>query len=310
MDIAILFLVFNRPELTARVFASIRDARPSRLYIAADGPRASRINENELCNLVRYISTRIDWPCEVKTLFQDRNMGCMRAVSSGIDWFFKHEKEGIILEDDVVPVPSFFTFCHEMLKKYKDDDRVGMIAGSNLISNELKSSDYFFSEIYSIWGWATWRRVWQSYKVELDDWPNAQKEYYLMNRFNAKLGRYFIDNFNNIKAGRIDTWDHQWAYNCIFNSKLCLTPSVNLVSNIGVDGTHSNQLSENHYRQCGEYVSVPWMHPKEVLTDYSWQNNFIEKKIKVESIIVSIIKLLLKNLGLFLVFKNIYKKVI
>ena len=124
LQTAVLFLVFNRPDTTAQVFEVIRQARPPRLYIAADGARPNRADEPELIARVREIATAVDWPCEVRTLFREENLGCKHAVSGGITWFFEHEEQGIILEDDCLPSQSFFWFCEELLEKYKDDKRV------------------------------------------------------------------------------------------------------------------------------------------------------------------------------------------
>src|SRR5690349_2048344 len=131
MKSAILFLVFNRPETTARVFEAIRAAQPPRLYVAADGPRASRIGESERCDLTRRIASAVDWPCDITTLFRAANLGCKNAVSSAISWFFEHEEEGVILEDDCLPDPSFFRYCDELLAHYRDDTRIGLISGNN-----------------------------------------------------------------------------------------------------------------------------------------------------------------------------------
>ncbi len=164
----VLFLVFNRPDSTRKVFDAIRSARPPKLYITADGPRPDRPAEAKLCSEVRAIASAVDWPCEVKTLFRESNLGCKAGVSSGITWFFSHEDEGIILEDDVLPVPTFFNFCDEMLERYRDDARVSMISGCNLISNHFSpKQSYFFSRYNLIWGWATWRRAWQHYDVAM-----------------------------------------------------------------------------------------------------------------------------------------------
>jgi len=119
----VLFLIFNRPDTTTRVFEAIRAARPERLYVAADGPRMTREGEAERCAEARRIATAVDWPCEVKTLFRETNLGCRAAVSGAITWFFEHEEEGIILEDDCLPDPSFFPYCTELLAHYRDTGR-------------------------------------------------------------------------------------------------------------------------------------------------------------------------------------------
>jgi hypothetical protein len=152
-----LFLVFNRPDTTSQVFEAIRKARPPKLYVAADGPRLDREGELEKCAQVRAIATAIDWPCELHTLFRDLNQGCKIAVSTAITWFFEHEEQGIILEDDCLPSQSFFLFCQEMLNHYKNDTRVWHVAGVYPFATDSRDCNaYCFSEYSPIWGWATW----------------------------------------------------------------------------------------------------------------------------------------------------------
>ena len=171
METAVLFLIFNRPENTDKVFKKIKNVKPKKLYIAADGPRENNINDKVNCLKAREVINKIDWNGEVKTLFRDKNLGCKLAVSSAIDWFFENEEMGIILEDDCLPDPSFFYFCQELLQKYKDDKRVMMISGFNYLLNSLEIREsYFFSNYYPIWGWATWRRAWKLYDNEMKNW--------------------------------------------------------------------------------------------------------------------------------------------
>ncbi len=182
MQSPILLLVFNRPDTTRQVFETIRAARPPRLYVAADGPRPGRAGEAERCAEVRELTTQIDWPCELKTLFRNENLGCKIGVSSAIDWFFQNEPEGIILEDDVVPLPSFFLYCDVLLDRYRNDIRVGVISGSNLVSNHLMLEEsYFFSRYNHIWGWASWRRAWDHYDVTMASWPEWRNNRGLQN---------------------------------------------------------------------------------------------------------------------------------
>uniref|UniRef100_UPI0040481839 nucleotide-diphospho-sugar transferase n=2 Tax=Bacteroidota/Chlorobiota group TaxID=68336 RepID=UPI0040481839 len=302
----ILFIVFNRPETTKEVFESIRKARPTKLYIAADGPREFRHDEAILCNEVRKIIQNVDWSCEVKTLFREKNMGCKLGVSSAIEWFFQNETEGIILEDDVLPNPDFYLFCDNMLMRYRDDERVIMITGNNLLGSNVVSNEYYFSEFYSVWGWATWKRSWNTYDVAIKDWPNQQLISYLKHRFNSKLFKYYYSGFNLIRDNKIDTWDHQWTYNCIFNSGYCVVPRANLIKNIGVYGTHSPGMSENHFIDFGEINVEALVHPERVLVDFNADLVFSHKKIKNTSALRSITTDVLKTIGVFNLLKRIY----
>ncbi len=240
----VLFLVFNRPESTREVFGAIRSARPPRLYIAADGPRVGRSGEAQLCNAVRDIAASVDWPCEVKTLFRETNLGCKLGVADGISWFFSHEDEGIILEDDVLPVPTFFAFCDEMLERYRNDARVSMISGCNLISSHFTPKhSYFFSRYSHIWGWASWRRAWQHYDVAMATWP-AWRDAGGLNELpgvSRLFKRHWRKLFDAVYDGKIDTWDYQWTFAIWRMGGLTVLPAVNQTYNLGfsADATHT-----------------------------------------------------------------------
>lgn len=161
-------MIFNRPDLTKISFEKIREYKPNLLYIAADGPRKDHKNEKELCDQARNIIEKIDWKCELKTLFREKNLGCKLAVSSAISWFFEHEEQGIILEDDVLVEFSFFTLCEELLEKYKNEEKISMISADNFSFGKCKTQgSYHFSYYSHVWGWATWRRAWKDYDVDL-----------------------------------------------------------------------------------------------------------------------------------------------
>jgi hypothetical protein len=240
---AVLFIVFNRPEPTNRVFEKIREARPARLYVAADGPRSLKTGEDILCTETREIITKVDWPCEVKTLFQPVNLGCRDAVSTAISWFFDNEEEGIILEDDCLPASSFFYYCDEMLNRYRTDDRVRHIGGSNLQQgNTWGEHSYYFSNMTHVWGWASWRRVWKDYDKTLSRYQEAEVKQQLINIFNDEMiAADWTSIFTRVKNGEINTWDYQLAFLNFFNNSLSVIPNQNLISNIGfgVDATHT-----------------------------------------------------------------------
>ena len=239
----ILFLIFNRPDFTQLVFDEIKKTKPSRLYVAADGPRKSKMGEVELCAETRKIIEQVDWKCELFTLFRDENLGCKKAVSFAITWFFSHEQEGIILEDDCLPNPTFFNYCEELLEKYRDDDRVMMICGDNFQEDVVCGDEsYYFSKNAHIWGWASWRRAWNKYDVDMGTYTEFKKQNQIRNIFqNVVMQRYWILIFDSVFAGKIDTWDYQWMYAILVNGGLNIMPNVNLISNIGFrsDATHT-----------------------------------------------------------------------
>lgn len=279
----VLFLVFNRLDTTIKVFESIRQAKPPKLYIAADGARESVKHEKEKVDEVRdYIIANIDWDCEVKSLFRDKNLGCKVAVSSAINWFFENEEMGIIVEDDCLPSLSFYWFCERMLNEYQNDERIMMISGTNYfldIRNNI-NNDYFYSRHFSIWGWATWKRAWDKYDVKMPTWrneiqPNDLK--FVSDRI--YIVKYFERMFDLIYLNSINTWDIQWVYTCLFNYGLCLTPSINMIHNIGVDGTHTNgDITDSHYLKSHDFESV-----KDIkLNKFIFPNEYYDGKLHFE----------------------------
>lgn len=239
----VLFLVFNRPIPTAKVFEAIRAARPPRLYIAADGPRAHREGEAARCAEVRDIVTRVDWPCEIRTLFRDENLGCKAAVSGGISWFFEQEEQGIILEDDCLPHPDFFSYCDALLERYRDDERVWVVTGDNFQRGARRGdASYYFSKYNHVWGWASWRRAWRHYQGDIPFWPEWRRSAdWMQHAANPVERRYWTKIFDRIHRNEIDTWDYPWTASIWHRGGLTATPNVNLVTNIGFgpDATHT-----------------------------------------------------------------------
>ena len=175
LNTPILFLIFNRPQSTKMVFEQIRAARPKQLFVAADGPRPFKNGEYEICKEVRRIATEVNWECELKTFFRDVNIGCGKAPFDAITWFFENVDEGIILEDDCLPGKNFFIFCQVMLEKYKNDEKIQSISGTNLLQDyDTGDSSYFFSFHSGIWGWATWKRAWMKNDYWVSKWGNPQ----------------------------------------------------------------------------------------------------------------------------------------
>lgn len=269
MRTAVLFLVFNRPDTTTRVFQAIRSAQPPRLYVAADGPRQGRAGEADRCAEVRRIASDVDWPCEVFTLFRDSNFGCKRAVSSAISWFFQHETEGIILEDDCLPDPSFFPYCETLLQRYRDDPRIACISGDNFISTVWRpQSSYYFSRYMHIWGWATWRRAWAGYDVDMKAWKDGTGAPLIDQLFahEPRDAEFWKSHFTQVADGLIDTWDYQWVFACWRQGGLGCMPASNLISNIGfgADATHTRSPESKHANLGVEPMPMPLRHPQAV----------------------------------------------
>jgi hypothetical protein len=247
MKSPLLFMVFARPETTALVFERIRRAEPSRLYVAADGPRPDRKTDEERCRAVREIALAVDWPCEVFTKLRPTNAGCRTNTIEALNWFFEHEPEGIILEDDCLPEPTFFRFCDEMLDYYREDPRVMAISGSSFApSLPVDGASYCFSGLPYIWGWATWRRAWEKYDGTFSDWPDRRSTNWLSQTVGGDRAAtsYWTNIYDLNRKGIIDTWDYAWAYTLRKAKGLCAVPAKALTLNIGFskDATHTQRV--------------------------------------------------------------------
>jgi len=239
---AVLFLIFNRPSATTRVFDMIRRAAPRRLYIAADGPRAARPAERALCEQTRAVVANPGWHVEVSHLYRENNLGCRDAVSSAIGWFFDHEEEGIILEDDCLPDLSFFRFAGEMLERYRDSADVMHISGDNFQQGRLRGDgSYYFSKYPHVWGWASWRRAWRHYDVAMSGFEKEGRDI-IKNTWTSPRERgYWIERMRRAAGNEFNTWDYQWAYTLWKHHGFAILPNMNLVANIGygADATHT-----------------------------------------------------------------------
>jgi len=277
----VAFFIFNRPDTTERVFAEIAKAKPSKLLVVADGPRPDRPGEADRCATTRAIIEKVDWDCEVIKNYSDTNLGCKRRVSTGLDWVFETVVEAIVLEDDCLPSQSFFPFCQELLERYRNDTRVMQICGSNFLKGwKRDDNSYYFSKYGPIWGWASWRRAWRHYDVDIRLWP-VVREKKLYENFcqNDDEAAYRINIYDKLISGEIDTWDFQWGFAKMVNSGLSVIPSVNLISNIGFggEGTHTVSAQGNTFADmeiCD--ISFPLSHPEIICADREADRRFME----------------------------------
>lgn len=270
INVPVLFLIFNRPDTTRQVFDEIRKAQPDRLFVAADGPRKDRPADYDLCTRTREIIQQVDWECNVSTLFREENLGCKRAISSAIDWFFTQVEEGIILEDDCVPDQSFFPYCQELLERYRNDERVMMISGDNFQSvHDRTEGSYYFSRYVHIWGWATWKRAWKYYDVEMKVWPEIREKGYLSDILSeTRAVKYWRSIFDAVYQGEVNTWDYQWVFSCWIQGGLSIMPSRNLVSNIGFDENSTHTKGETVFSRLPvKSIQFPLVHPNYVIRD-------------------------------------------
>ena len=282
----VAFIIFNRPETTARVFEAIRQARPTMLLVVADGPRPKRPGDVEQCAAARAVIDRVDWECQVLTNYAEGNLGCGRRISSGLTWVFEQVEEAIILEDDCLPHSDFFPFCASLLGRYRDDERVMMIGGTNFLGQFASPSSYLFSRFFAIWGWATWRRAWQKYDFTLPGWEayKAQRQvgYYYPQRY---VVDYITTMFDLIQHQRIDTWDIQWFYTCLFNNGLSIVPHVNLITNIGgAVGTHTIDGLSEPPLPTWPLDATALRHPKQVFADRVYDTALFQARLRTSLI--------------------------
>jgi hypothetical protein len=265
LESTVALFIFRRPDATARVLERILAAGPRRLLVVADGPRADKPGERELCLQTRSIIHQARSVCDVVTNFAEDNLGLRRRFSDGLDWVFEQSDRAIILEDDCLPEPSFFPFCDEMLQRFADDPRIMMVSGDNFLPRSRRFADsYHFSHFVHIWGWATWRRAWKLYDAEMKDWPARRGSNWLESKLGAvDEARLWRGYFDGVHDGRINTWDFQWQYACLVNDGLSVVPARHLVTNIGLDTAASNTFNarDPHFRAHAEPLPMPLKHP-------------------------------------------------
>ena len=303
----VALIIFNRPDTTERVFDEIAKAKPSKLLVVGDGPLAGRNGEARKVAESRAIINKVDWPCEVLTNYSDVNLGCKIRVSSGIDWIFEQVEEAIILEDDCVPHQSFFRFCQELLAMYRYDSRIGMICGTNKAFSVKHDTSYFYSRIPRIWGWASWRRVWNNYEVDFNGYTEHGYIYNLINSFKlTKEGKHWVDVMEAVRKNKVDTWDAQVLHMVFRQSYLSIFPSGNLVSNIGFrkDATHTTNFICEEANLKYIDIEFPLKHPTYFLPCYEADN--INRKIdKINSHLNDLRKICKNFINYFI---NIFKR--
>ena len=260
----IVFIIFNRPDLTQKVLDRIRLYRPEILYVIADGPRESIASDRDLCLKTRRIIETIDWPCELVKDYSEENLGCRMRVSSGITNVFAQFSRAIILEDDCVPHPDFFPYCHELLDRYAEEQRVMHISGTPLAAC-VESSDYSYYFIQSplVWGWATWSRAWAHYDVTASRWEQEKQQVLDVMEINSTIKTAICRVIDRARTGQLDTWDFQWLACILMHNGLCAAPKYNMIENIGFDerATHTRKTDDPRCRIPASSIGFPLRHP-------------------------------------------------
>jgi hypothetical protein len=265
-QIPILLIVFNRPKCVELLINSIAQVKPAYLFVSVDGPRVNYVDDIENINqTIHVIKSLVSWDCELVFNISQNNQGVKMGPFNAIKWFFNLNEMGVILEDDCIPSVTFFNFCEEMLKKYKNDTRIGLISGRNDCDDISLSESYFFSTSGSIWGWASWARVIDQYEVnEINYLDNINKNLFSStldsmqaNRLAYHLKWAIFDNF------LIKTWDYQLHAYLKLNYHLYIIPKVNLIKNVGfgADATHTKSI-EKRTNLNSKNLQLPIIHPK------------------------------------------------
>lgn len=269
LETPVALTFFKRPETTERVFRAIARAKPRKLFLIADGPRPDRPGEAEACAATREVVSRIDWDCEVVRNYSDVNLGCGLRPATGITWLFEQVEEAIILEDDCVPDPTFFRYCEELLRHYRDDERVMIVSGTNNLMGRMTTPySYWLSRIPHCGAWATWRRAWRHFDMKMTFWPKLRETNFLREILGdeeaaAFFSRVFDRALERADDPRIDFWDYQWLFACWAQNGFTIVPAVNIVSNIGFGdhGTHHKDPDHPYANLPTTPMEFPLRHP-------------------------------------------------
>lgn len=274
LNTPVLLVTYNRLDTVKRSFEQIRQARPKKLYLASDGPKTDKEGDKENVFAVReWMEQAVDWPCEVKKRFSKENQGCKKGVSSAINWIFESEEKAIILEDDIVADISFFEYCQQMLELYQDDDRIMTISGFKKVWDFPVEEDYFFSYFSPIWGWATWKRSWKYFDLEMSNWPKNKQDKLLSKVFNAGAIPVLTDEFDKTYNGELNSWAYPWLLTRLSIGGLGVVPGKNLIENIGYgeDATHWGGEAPDFHK---ESLSFPLKHPKEIIRNLAYDREY------------------------------------
>ncbi len=271
LSVPVVFCTFNRYDVTMKVFLGIKSAKPNKLYLVSDGARDSKTGERAEVDRIRSeIERSIDWDCELIKLYADNNMGCAERISSALDIVFENEEMAIILEDDCYPAASFFEFCQTLLEKYKDDDRIMSIGGNTVIDYHPKdNTDYYYTTEFSCWGWATWKRSWDLFDIDMKDFPvkiKSQKRYLKSTIFDKRAYWNYMAQWRTLfKTSSKNSWAYVFFYESVINEKLNILPAQNLIRNLGFGKEATNtENNEDYYVSYLGEISFPLRSPGSV----------------------------------------------
>jgi hypothetical protein len=279
--VPIALMIFNRPDLTKRIMDQLAKARPPLLYVIADGPRNNE--ELLLCTQTRELALNPTWPCKVIPFIREKNVGMVRQFKDGLDFVFERNDRLIFMEDDHLLSPSFYRFSSKLLEKHKSDERIGHINLSNLIPEftENDLSSYLFSRHFFVWGFATWKRVWETYDISMPEWINVNQPNLLNSFCFSSRERKNAKKMFDLHSGNKNPWtyDYQYMFNCLNRDTLAITPTKNLCRNIGFereDATHNK--GNNPFLFPIEKIEFPLTSPTSDIRNIEF-DRFLSNKI-------------------------------
>jgi len=276
----VLLLLFNRPKYTLQLIKQLKKYLPTKIYIHCDGPREGNISDKKNCKrVIDIIKEKIDWNCQKNLKIQKNNLGVRDAIITGIDFLFKKENKGIILEDSMLPNKSFFYFCHELLIKYKKNKKISIISGFNPVIDYRIKNSYTFSEYPAIWGWATWRRSWRLFDWKMNNWPQNKKAQWMKHKLKKTFFfRFYWEKvFQDTFLRRNKTWDYNLVYSNWFHKTWSIIPKYNLVENQDIYDkitTHKNNLN---FKIKKKNLKFPLEHPRKFSVNTSYDEIFYKK---------------------------------
>ena len=315
MNVPVLLILYKRPETTVHVINSLKKVKAKLIYIAINKPPNNK-NLQDYHNYKKILKlvAEIDWKCKLVIKKRKKYLSSYESVKSSVEWFFRNEKEGIVLEDDTVPNKSFFIFCKELLKKYRNNKQISQICGTSFVNRKkIINHSYIFSKYSPTWGYATWRRSINDYDEKMKDWPKLRKKRSLLKIINNKgFLFYWTRIFDSQYKNKSKHWDERWLYSNWKNSKLSIIPKKNLVKNIGFGATATHTKTEQWYSNLEtQEIEYKNKHPKKIFANFEYDNwltvnvfgvNFIynlSQKFKKNKII--------KNRLIFSMLKKVYK---
>ena len=296
----ILYCCYNRLENIKKSLKPLTRIANTKIYIVMDGPKDDP-EDKLLCEKIKHIISGYKFKSEVITYFRKKNLGCKLSVAGAISWFFTKEDKGIILEDDMIVTDSFYQFCDYGLREYENNDSIMMISGTNYIGENIQSNEYNYSEHFLIWGWATWKRAWDKYDIEMNKWKDKKNQIKIRKRFTLREFKFLEKKFNSYYSDYYDTWDIQWYFSCILNNGMTVMPESNLVSNFGQDGTHSKSYYKTLFMKFGTLDVQKIIKPHNLIVNRKIDlkiHKIFNFKNKIFSIIKSTIKLIIKKLSI------------